>query len=88
MASATSDNNGEHDGVKFIHEEDGSITAKDLETGFERGGDSRAEALVQLAEVLALEDGDGEEIDDPDAFLADLGIERSDDPRDLPEFLR
>jgi hypothetical protein len=37
--------------------------------------------------VLALHEGDGERIDDPDAFLRDeLGIEPSDGDRDLPDF--
>jgi len=72
MASAT--RNGRSGGVEFIREDDGSITAKDLETGLARGGETRAEALAQLAEVLALEEGGGEPIEDPDAFLRDLGI--------------
>lgn len=88
MASATRDHD-ETDGVVFTEEDDGSVTATDLETGLARGGDTRAEALAQLAEVLALHEGDGEQIDDPDAFLQDeLGIEPSDEERDLPEFLR
>ncbi|WP_245576042.1 type II toxin-antitoxin system HicB family antitoxin [Haloplanus natans] len=64
----------------------GSTTATDLETGLARGGDSRAEALAQLAEVLALHEGDSERSDDPDAFLQDeLGIEPSDEDWDLSE---
>ena len=88
MASATRDHD-EAEGIVFYREDDGSITAEDLETGLARGGDTRAEALAQLAEVLALHEGDGERIDDPDAFLRDeLGIEPSDEDRDLPDFLR
>ena len=67
MASTSRD--GKRDGVEFIHEDDGSVTARDLETGLQRGGDTRAEALVQLAEALRLEAGGGEPIDDPDRFL-------------------
>lgn len=88
MASATRDHD-ETEGVVFTEEDDGSVTAEDLETGLARGGDTRAETLAQLAEVLALHEGDGEAIDDPDAFLQDeLGIEPSDEDRDLPDFLQ
>jgi predicted RNase H-like HicB family nuclease len=88
MASATRDHD-EAEGIVFHREDDGSITATDLETGLVRGGDTRAEALAQLAEVLALHEGDGERIDDPDAFLQDeLGIEPSDEDRELPDFLQ
>jgi hypothetical protein len=39
--------------------------------------------------ALTLHEGDGEAIDDPDTFLQDeLGIEPSDEDRDLPDFLR
>lgn len=89
MASTSRD--GTHEGVEFVHEDDGSVTARDLETGLARGGDTRAEALAQLAEVLRLQEGGGETIEDPDAFLrGELDIdpdelEASDEP---PEFLR
>lgn len=74
MASAT--RNDDSIGVEFIHEADGSVTARDIETGLARGGETKAAALASLAEVLALADGAGEPIDDPDAFLRDeLGIE-------------
>lgn len=86
MASATSD----PDGVEFVREEDGTITARDLETGLARGGDTRAEALAQLAEVLELHEGGGEPIDDPDEFLREeLGIDPDEaESKDLPEFMR
>ena len=88
MPSATRDHD-EAEGVVFHREDDGSITAEDLETGLARGGDTRAEALAQLAEVLALHEGDGEAIDDPDTFLqGELGIEPSDEGRKLPDFLQ
>jgi hypothetical protein len=67
MASTSRD--GKRDGVEFVREDDGSVTARDLETGFARGGETRAEALAQLAEVLRLEDDGGEPIEDPDEFL-------------------
>ena len=86
MTSATRREDDGPDGVEFVREDDGTVTARDLETGFARGGDTRAEALTQLAEVLALEAGDGEPIDDPDEFLGEVGVS-SDTDRDLPEFL-
>lgn len=91
MASATRDAPDE-EGVIFIREDDGSITAKDLETGLARGGDSRAEALRYLSEVLELHEGGGESIDDPDAFLEEeLGIDTADvddEPKELPDFMK
>jgi hypothetical protein len=89
MASTSRD--GEQGGVEFVHEDDGSVTARDLETGLARGGETRAEALAQLAEVLRLEDGGGEPIEDPDEFLrGELGVEPDDlDEHDeLPDFLQ
>ena len=88
MASATRRGDDDFEGVEFVREDDGSITARDLETGLARGGDTRAQALTQLAEVLALEAGDGERIDDPDAFLQDIGIDADTDDEELPDFLR
>jgi predicted RNase H-like HicB family nuclease len=90
MASATRERDGS-EGVVFIREDDGSVTAEDLETGLARGGDTRAEALAQLAEVLALHEGGGESIEDPAAFLReelDLGPDEVDEDRELPDFLR
>ncbi|PSQ14166.1 hypothetical protein BRD02_10210 [Halobacteriales archaeon QS_8_69_73] len=89
MTSASRDK--EREGVKLVHENDGSVTARDLETGIQRGDDTRAEALAQLAEVLRLEDGDGTPIDDPGRFLEEEmaintdDLEAHDEP---PEFLR
>jgi len=94
MASATRDDNTEPGGVEFIRESDGTITARDTETGLARGGDTRAEALSQLAEVLALENGEGEPIEDEDTFLEDLGIDPEEvkaareEHDELPEFMR
>lgn len=90
MASATRDRD-ESKGIVFVREDDGSVTAKDLETGLARGGDTRAAALAQLAEVLELHEGRGEPIDDPDAFLRDeLGLDPSEttEDLDLPDFLQ
>ncbi|MCW8172807.1 type II toxin-antitoxin system HicB family antitoxin [Natrialba swarupiae] len=91
MASAT--RNDRTEGVEFYYESDGSVTAKDLETGLARGGETRAEALAQLAEVLELHEGGGEPIDDPDEFLRDeFDLEADDladvDEDDRPEFMQ
>ena len=88
MASATRREDDGPDGIEFIREDDGTITARDLKTELARGGDTRAEALAQLAEVLALEDGDGEPIEDPTEFLHEVGIDPNGDERSLPDFLR
>jgi len=94
MASATKDGTEESDGIEFIHESDGSVTARDRETGLARGGDTRAEALSQLAEVLALENGEGEPIDDEEALLEELGIDPDEvaaarqEHDGLPEFMQ
>lgn len=89
MASATRDPDN-LESVEFVREDDGTITARDLATGLARGGDSRAEALAQLAEVLELHEGGGESIDDPDEFLREeLGIDPDEvDERELPDSLR
>jgi len=79
----------EEEGVIFIREDDGSITAKDLETGLARGGDTRAEALRYLSEVLTLHEGGGEPITEED--LKEFGIEDlevADEPKELPDFMQ
>lgn len=83
MASAT--RNDRTEGVEFYYESDGSVTAKDLETGLARGGETRADALAQLAEVLELHEGGGESIDDPDAFLEEEFDLDADDLKDVDE---
>ena len=55
------------------------------------GGDSRAEALTALAEVLRLEDGGGDPIDKPDGFLrTELSVDPDDltEHDELPEFMQ
>jgi hypothetical protein len=88
MASATDEPDGEGpEGVEFIREDDGSITARDLETGLARGGDSRADALAELAEVLELHEGRGEPVTDED--LREMGLDPDDeDNKELPEFMK
>jgi hypothetical protein len=90
MASTTREGD-DFEGVEFVREDDGSITARDLESGLARGGDTRAEALAQLAEVLELHEGGGEPIEDPDAFLReelDVDPDERDGDREHPEFMR
>lgn len=88
-AHADHDNPGE--GVEFIRENDGSITARDLETGVASFGDTKAEALSMLAEALELHETGGEPIEDETEFLNSIGIdpdEIPDEPLEKPEFLR
>ncbi|ELZ75358.1 MULTISPECIES: hypothetical protein [Haloferax] len=83
MASATRD--GDPNGVEFVREDDGSITAYDTETNLARDGDTRAEALSQLAEVLVLHEGGGEPLTDDD--LEELGLNSDEfENRGLPDF--
>ena len=86
MASATRDRD-ESEGVVFIHEEDGSITAKDIETGVASFGDTKSEALRMLAEALELHEGGGEPVTDED--LREWGLDPDDlDTKELPEFMQ
>ena len=62
-------------GVEFIHEDDGSVTARHVETGVASFGDTEVEALRQLADALDSHFGHGDSIDDPEAFLAEEGID-------------
>ena len=88
MASATRREDDDPDGVEFVNEDDGTVTARDLETGLARGGETRGEALTQLAEVRTLGAGGGEPIADPDAFVEEIGVDSGNDDRDLPDFMR
>lgn len=85
MASATRDNQSE--GVEFIHEDDGRITARDIETGVASYGETKAEALAMLAEALELHAGGGEPVTDDD--LREFGLEPDDvDDKPLPDFMQ
>lgn len=86
MASTPRDDRNETDGVRFIHEDDGSITAVDEETGVASYGDSKAEALRMLAEALELHEGGGEPVTDED--LAAFGLDPDGDVEELPEFMQ
>jgi predicted RNase H-like HicB family nuclease len=71
MASTARDNR--KDGVEFIHEDDGRVTAKDIETGVASFGDDRAEALRMLADALDAYHGKGVPVDESD-LAAELGL--------------
>ncbi|CAI49732.1 uncharacterized protein NP_7006A (plasmid) [Natronomonas pharaonis DSM 2160] len=62
-------------GVEFVHEDDGRVTARHVESGVASFGDTEAEALRELADALDSHFGDGERIDDPEAYLEDQGID-------------
>jgi hypothetical protein len=62
-------------GVEFVREEDGRVTARHVESGVSSFGDTEAEALRELADALDSHFGDGEAIDDPEAYLEELGID-------------
>ena len=86
MASVTPDRDGAED-VVFIHEEDSSITAKDIETGVASFGDTKSEALRMLAEGLELHEGGGDPVTDED--LHEWGLAPDDfDTKELPEFVQ
>ncbi|WP_396611594.1 hypothetical protein ACH9L7_15550 [Haloferax sp. S1W] len=86
MASATRDDNGE-EGVEFIHEDDGSITARDIETGIASFGETKSEALRMLSEALVLHEGDGEPVTDED--LEEWGLDPDEfDEKELPDFMQ
>lgn len=82
------------EGVEFIHEDDGSITAVDIETNVASFGDTKSEALAMLADALSLHEGGGEPVEDEAAFLEEIGLDSEEieaaraENRDLPEFLQ
>lgn len=86
MASTTRKDDPE-EGVEFIHEDDGRITARDAETGVASYGDTKAEALRMLAEALELHEEGGDAVDDDD--LRELGLDPDDEGEDsVPDFMR
>ena len=77
----------DEEGVEFVHEDDGSITAKDKETGVASFGDTKSEALRMLAEALELHEGGGEPVDDDE--LCDMGLDPQESgDEDLPDFMQ
>jgi predicted RNase H-like HicB family nuclease len=86
MATRTHDDPDE-EGVEFIQEDDGSITARDKETGVASFGDTKAEALAMLAEALMLHEGGGEPVTEED--LEEWGLDTdSEGAEELPEFMQ
>lgn len=62
MASKAEDDGS--DGVEFIQEADGRVTATDRQTGVSSFGDTRAEALRMLADALESHEAAAEYPDD------------------------
>lgn len=86
MASTTREDDSE-EGVEFVHEDDGRITARDTETGVASYGETKADALRMLAEALELHEEGGEPVDDAD--LRELGLDPDEeDDESVPEFMR
>lgn len=82
---------GQRDGVEFIYEDDGRITAKDIETGVASYGETKAEALAMLAEALHLHEGGGEPIENTESFLEDeldVDPDEIDGDKELPDFVQ
>lgn len=73
----TTDRRDEGVDVRFSYEEN-LVTAIDVETGVAASGESKADALAELADALTLHEGGGEEIDDEGAFLREIGVDSSD----------
>ncbi|AEN07965.1 hypothetical protein Halar_0030 (plasmid) [halophilic archaeon DL31] len=75
MATVSDPDGDPPDVVEFVHEDDGRVTARHVESGVASFGDTEAEALRQLADALDSHFGDGESIDAPEAYLAEQGID-------------
>jgi predicted RNase H-like HicB family nuclease len=71
---ATTDRRDASEGVRYTREEH-LVTATDIETGIAASGESKSEALSELADALALHEGEGEPITDEDAFLRELDVD-------------
>lgn len=70
------------DEYEFNYQDDGTVTARHLETGIVASGSSYAEALVDLTDVLKSDEHDVEPIEDPEAFLESLDLPSLDDDED------
>jgi hypothetical protein len=86
MASATRDEPTE-EGFEFVHEDNGRITARDIETGVASFGDTKAEALRKLTEALELHEGGGEPVTEDDLEAWDLDDVESGDS-ELPDLMQ
>jgi hypothetical protein len=62
-------------GVEFITEDDGRVTARHVESGVATTAESEPAALRRLADALDSHLGRGESIEDPGAYLRELGID-------------
>ncbi len=86
MATQTYDDSNE-EGVEFIHEDDGSITARDKEIGVASFGHTKAEALRMLAEAFTLLEGGGEPV--TEEGLEEWGLDSQEEgDKELPEFMQ
>ena len=79
----TTDRRDEGADIRFSYEEN-LVTAVDIETGVAASGDSKPDALAELADALALHEGGGEEIEDEDAFLHEIGLNPSEVTAEQP----
>jgi NAD(P)-dependent dehydrogenase (short-subunit alcohol dehydrogenase family) len=75
MATVSDPDSEAPNGVEFIYEDDGRVTARHLQSNVSSYGDTETEALRQLADALDSHFGHGEPIDDPEAYLAEKGID-------------
>ena len=75
MATVSDANKEPPADIEFVHEDDGRVTARHVESGVASFGNTEVEALRQLADALDSHFGNGEKIDDPQAYLADLSID-------------
>jgi predicted RNase H-like HicB family nuclease len=74
--------------IRLLENDDGWWTAIDEATGVASQGETREAALEDLDEAVALHQGDGEPIEDEEAFLREVGVdpEGVEETEDLPEF--
>lgn len=83
--SSTSRQDDPDEGVEFVREDDGRITARGTETGVASYGDTKAEALRMHAEALELHEEGVEPVDDDHR---ELGLDPADEGDDtMPEFV-
>jgi hypothetical protein len=75
MATVSDSDADSPSGVEFVHEDDGRVTARHVESGVASFGDTEAEALRELADALDSHFGDGESIEDPVAYLEEQGVD-------------
>jgi len=75
--------------ITLIEEVEGGWSAVDEDFGVASCGDTREEALEMLDEAVALHQGEGEPIEDEEAFLEELGLDSDDvDDKPLPDFMQ